>query len=191
MSSTLLTAPAAEPITLADAKAYLRVATDVDDDIIGGLIGAARSHVEAQSRRALITQTWRLVRDAWPPDGRLKVVPVPLRTVAAARVYEADGSTLAIDTQAFVADKAAAPAILSFMPWTLPAPGQPAAGIEIDVEVGYGASGAAVPEPLRLAIRILVAHWYENRGLIALGHEVAVLPETAAALIAPYRVLSL
>ena len=48
-----------------------------------------------------------------------------------------------------------------------------------------------MPEPLRLAIRLLTAHWYENRGLIALGHEVAVLPQTVAALIAPYRVLSL
>jgi len=187
----MITPPSVEPITLADAKAYLRVTHDDDDDVIGALIAAARSHVEAQARRALITQTWRLVRDAWPPDGRLKVVPVPLRTVAAARVYEADGSTLALDTQAFVTDKAAAPAILSFMPWPLPMPGRATAGIELDVEVGYGASGAAVPEPLRLAIRLLTAHWYENRGLIALGHEVAVLPQTVAALIAPYRVLSL
>ena len=45
--------------------------------------------------------------------------------------------------------------------------------------------------PLRQAIRLLVAHWYENRGLIAVGHAVAVLPATVAALIAPYRVLSL
>jgi len=48
-----------------------------------------------------------------------------------------------------------------------------------------------VPEPLRQAIRLLVAHWYENRGLVAIGREIAVLPETVAALIAPYRVLAL
>ena len=48
-----------------------------------------------------------------------------------------------------------------------------------------------MPEPLRQAIRLLVAHWYENRGLIAVGHEIAVLPQTVAALIAPYRVLAL
>jgi len=48
-----------------------------------------------------------------------------------------------------------------------------------------------VPEPLRQAIRLLVAHWYENRGLIASGGEVAALPQSAAALIAPYRVLAL
>ena len=47
------------------------------------------------------------------------------------------------------------------------------------------AAAAAPGDPL------LVAHWYENRGLIAVGHGVAVLPATVAALIAPYRVLSL
>jgi uncharacterized phiE125 gp8 family phage protein len=47
-----------------------------------------------------------------------------------------------------------------------------------------------VPEPLRQAVRLLTAHWYENRGLAAIG-TVTVLPSTVAALIAPYRMLSL
>jgi len=43
----------------------------------------------------------------------------------------------------------------------------------------------------RLSFRLLVGHWYENRGVVAIGHETAVLPVTVAALLAPYRVLSL
>ncbi len=35
-----------------------------------------------------------------------------------------------------------------------------------------------MPPPLRRAIELLVAHWYENRGLIAAGQSVAVLPAT-------------
>ena len=53
-------------MTLAEAKAYLRVEHDDDDDVIAALIAGARVHVEAQTRRALITQSWRLIRDAWP-----------------------------------------------------------------------------------------------------------------------------
>lgn len=191
MSSILLTAPAVEPVTLAEAKAHLRVEHDDDDDVIAALIAAARIHVEAQTRRALITQTWRLVRDFWPADGRLTVVPVPLNEITAARVYDANGATDAIDLQAFSPDRAAAPAIISFAPWSLQVPGRPVAGIEIDVEVGYGDAASDVPQVLRQAIKLLVAHWYENRGLIAIGHEVAVLPATVAAMLAPYRVLSL
>jgi uncharacterized phiE125 gp8 family phage protein len=191
MSSILLTPPAVEPVTLADAKAYLRVATGDDDDVIAGLIAGARGHVEAQTRRALITQAWRLVRDCWPHDGLIAVVPVPLQQITAARVYRQDGSTQTIDTAAFTSDKAAAPAIIAFVPCSLPVPGRTVGGIELDVEVGYGAAPADVPAPLCQAIRLIVAHWYENRGLIASGQNVVVLPMPVAGLIAPYRVLSL
>ena len=44
--------------------------------------------------------------------GRIAVVPSPLRQITAARVYQLDGSTLAIDLQAFVSDKAAVPSIV-------------------------------------------------------------------------------
>jgi uncharacterized phiE125 gp8 family phage protein len=191
MSSILLSGPALEPVTLDEAKAYLRVEHDDDDDIIAALIAGARVHVQAQTRRALITQSWRLIRDAWPDSGRVAVVPVPLRELLAARIYRLDGSTQAIDPAAFVADTAAAPAVLSFASGALPVPGRVIAGIELDVETGYGDAPADVPEDMRQAIRILVAHWYENRGLIAVGQTVAVLPQAVAALIAPYRVLSL
>jgi len=191
MSSILLTPPAVEPVPLADVKTYLRVEHDADDDVITGLIAAARAQAEAQTRRALITQTWQLRRDSWPGDGRLMVVPAPLRQIVAARVYDSGGAPHAIDLQAFTTNTAATPAVIGFVPWSLPVPGRTLAGIEIDVELGYGDSPADVPQPLRRAIELLVAHWYEHRGLIAAGQSVAVLPASVAAMIAPYRVLSL
>ena len=57
MSTILLVGPAVEPVTLAEAKSYLRVQHDDDDDVIAALIAGARVHVEAQTRRALITQS--------------------------------------------------------------------------------------------------------------------------------------
>lgn len=107
MPSLLLTAPAVEPIALADMKAFLRVETGDDDDVIAALIAGSRIHVEAQTRRALITQSWRLSRDSWPQDGRLKVLPAPLQSLTAARVYDQDGTANGVDTQSFVLNLAA------------------------------------------------------------------------------------
>jgi uncharacterized phiE125 gp8 family phage protein len=191
MSSILLDGPAVEPVSLAKAKAYLRVEHGDDDDTIVALIAGARIHVEAQTCRALITQTWRLSRDSWPASARIAVLPAPLRELAAVQIYKSDGATQAIDPDVFAIDKASAPAVLAFERGALPAPGRIVGGIELDVEVGYGDAPSNVPEPLRHAIRVLVAHWYENRGLIAAGQSVAVLPDGVNALIKPYRVLSL
>jgi uncharacterized phiE125 gp8 family phage protein len=189
MSSLLLTPPAVEPVALAEMKAFLRVEHGDDDAVIASLIAGARIHVEAQTKRALITQGWRLSFDAWPQDGRIAVAPAPLQTLDAVRVHDAGGTPSDIDLQNFVPDPGAS--VLAFAPSSLPAPGRRAAGIELDVTVGYGAAAGDVPEPLRQAIRLLAAHWYENRGLVATEGQGAPLPATVQALIAPYRVLSL
>ena len=150
---------------------------------------AARNHVEIETRRALITQSWRLVFDCWPGVGRIDVRPAPLRSIIAARVYDAAAVTHTIDLQAFIPDTASS--TITFAPWTLMPPGRVAAGIEIDVSVGFGDAASDVPEPLRQAIRLLIAHWYENRRVASTVGESSVLPATVSALIAPYRMLSL
>ena len=58
MPSILLSGPAIEPWSVAEAKSFLRAENDDDDTVIASLIAAARSHVEAMTRCALIAQTW-------------------------------------------------------------------------------------------------------------------------------------
>ena len=189
MASIILAGPELEPITLDDAKQFLRVEHDDDDDLIASLIAGARIHIETQTRRALITQNWRLTRDTWPATGCVALLPVPVQTLDAVRVHELDGTSFAPDLSKFTLDKGDAPARLGFIHGAPPEPRWPVAGIEIDITCGYG-DPEDVPEPLRQAIRMLVAHWYENRGIIGENHFVP-LPQSAAALIASYRVLSL
>jgi uncharacterized phiE125 gp8 family phage protein len=191
MSSILLTPPAAEPLSLAEAKAWLRVDHDDDDALIAALVASARIHIEKETRRALIAQTWRIVRDAWPAGGRIEAYPAPLRQVLAARVYDSAGAAQAIDAEVFAIDGAAAPGVIAFAPYALPRPGRAIAGIEIDVEAGYGATASDVPEPFKQAIRQLVAHWYENRGAGPPDENALRMPASVAALVAPYRVLTL
>ena len=189
MSSMLLTPPSSEPWTLQEAKHFLRVEHEDDDAVIASLIAAARGQVEAQTRRGLIAQTWRIVRDTWPEDGRIALRIGPLRTIVAGRVYNASGVASTIDVGRFVLDKTTG--AIASPPWALPQPGRSVAGIELDVEIGFGANATDIPVVLRHAVRSLVAHWYDNRGLIAIGGNVAMLPGSIHAMIASYRVLSL
>lgn len=187
MSAFLLTPPASEPLTLDEAKQFLRVEHDDDDALIASLIAAARTQVEIVARCALIAQTWRFVRDAWPLEGRIVLKRGPLLSVAAVRVFDGGSEPVALDADQFVIDKAAA--VIAFPAWALPYPGRCAAGIEIDVVLGFGEVAAHVPEPLRQAVRLLLAHWYENRTLV--GETGGNVPAGFTALLAHYRPVSL
>jgi uncharacterized phiE125 gp8 family phage protein len=58
--------PLAEPVTVSEVKSHLRLQHASEDDLIAGLIRAAREEVERATGMALIDQTWRLVLDRWP-----------------------------------------------------------------------------------------------------------------------------
>ncbi|WP_332130099.1 head-tail connector protein, partial [Azorhizobium caulinodans] len=64
-----ISGPAAEPLTLAEAKDFLRLTDPSTDALVGALLSAARRTIESATGRVLMTQSWRLVRDAWPASG--------------------------------------------------------------------------------------------------------------------------
>ena len=185
MSMILAVPPAAEPITLAEAKAYLKIDAQDEDLLVQSLVTAARVHLEALTGRAFVTQTWRIIRDIWPANGILALPIAPIASISAVRVTTASG-VVSVPLTGLRLDGRGAPARLS---WAAapPSPTVGMAGIEIECVAGYGAP-ADVPAPLAQAIRLLAAHWFENRGVISVGHEVAVMPRSVEALVAPYIV---
>jgi uncharacterized phiE125 gp8 family phage protein len=185
MIPLIVNGPAIEPVALADAKRWLKLETSDDDDVVGALITAARLMLEAQIRRMLITQTWRLIYDRWP-NGRLIKIPLaPFQSLTAMRVYDVNGAAQAVNASLYHLDSAPDLARIIFGA-PQPNPGRNDAGIELDVVVGYGATPESVPEPLRQAIRMIVTGWYENRG-DAGAEEATALPACVRALVAPYQ----
>lgn len=190
MTVLMIAPPALEPVGLDEVKAHLRLTGDDDDDLVAALVTAARIHVETAVRRVLIDQTWRIFRDDWPPSGLAELSVGPVRSVSAITVYDADGEPHALAATAWILDAASSPARLRLL-GTGPSPGRPINGIEIDVVAGYGASGLAVPQPLKLAIVMLVARWFENRDGAAYGVVPAAIASEFEALVAPFRVMRL
>lgn len=176
--------PAAEPLALADLKAFLRVEGSEEDGLIQSVAAAARAHLEATTGRAFVSQGWRIVRDAWPPTGRLTLPVGPVASLDAVTVETADGQ-VSVPLDRFRLDGAAVPPRLAWQPGSVPAPAEPLAGIAIDVTAGFG-SPADVPPALVQAVRLLAAYWFDNRSLVTVGHEVAVMPRMVSDLVAPF-----
>lgn len=192
MPIEITTQPADEPVTLAEAKAHCRVDTSADDAIMSSLIKTARLHIEAGLGLALVTQSWRLTRSAWPALGMLRLPVRPVRSVKTVAVRATTGALAAVDPALWWLDieddGRGALRPRSGQSWPNPSGSDPG-GIVIDIEAGYGGPDD-VPRPIRQALLQLTAHWYEHR-LPELTGQVPAPPVEVSRLLAPYRPFAL
>ena len=163
MDAIALAGPAVEPVGLAEMKAYLRLDAADEDALVETLVAAARVTVERTTRLGLIEQSWRVRLAAWPAGRRLALPVAPVIGVTAVRVRSAAETEAVVPPSSYWLEGAADAPVL-VVDRGVAGPDAPPGGIEIDLRVGFGTSGASVPEPLRLAIRRLVAQWFEHRG---------------------------
>ena len=183
----LKTGPAAEPITTAEAKKQLNVTTTDDDSYIDSLVVAARQYTEQVTRRALITQTWNLYLDEF-------VSPVllprpPLSSVSSIKYIDTDGVEQTTVTGVYTVDTDAEPGhVFTAYNQAWPTARQVEKAIDIEYVAGYG-DAAAVPQGLKHAMLLLIAHWYEHRETVN-DFQVYDVPMGYAALVWPYRVMS-
>ncbi len=180
MSLQLNTPPACEPVSLDQAKAWLRVESGNDEDaLIAALIPAARARAEWHTGRAFVTQGWTL----WL-DGTAACIDIPLpplQAVTAVTVYDRDGNATVLDSGDYIVDIAGSRLVLK----GAPANRRAANGIAIAFTAGYG-DAADVPAPLAAAILQIVSSLYEHR-----GGDAAPTPDSALALLATYRTIKL
>jgi uncharacterized phiE125 gp8 family phage protein len=215
MATVQTAAPAVEPLALADAKAFLRIDTGDEDALIQSLILTSRLHVEVALGLALITQTWSCFFDRWPvahgcygaplqPAGVAAtfsdprawplsksdafVLPIgPVQSVDAVRIYADDGTFVPLDVAGFTLDLASRPPrVVRRLNTASVHPGRRLNGIEIAITAGFGPDPIDVPAPIRQALLLLVAHWYENRDPANVGTPEARVPSAVSALLANY-----
>jgi len=187
MTLALLTPPALEPVTLVEVRRYLRLDATLEDELLTGLIKAARETLEQQTGLALISQKWRLYLDAWPKQGPVTIAKFPVRAIASVTAYRDDGKPVVLDAESLHLDRASRPAQL--YPPSLQTGS--VGGWEIDFDAGFGEAGADVPDALRHAIMTLVAHWYEFRGAYSATQQPVSYPPAFERVIGLWRRISL
>ncbi|MGQ0671675.1 MAG: head-tail connector protein [Hyphomicrobium sp.] len=188
MPLILISGPAVEPVTAAEAKAHLRVDGSAEDVLIQSLILTSRLHIEAALGLALVTQSWMLILDAWPKTPSVALPLRPVQSITSVKVLAADGTPATLPASDYVLEGKGLPPRLVRTGQGWPLPGRVAAGIEIDFVAGFGPLAADVPEPIRHALLMLIAHWYERRDPLEIGSAEANIPPSVSDLLMPYRV---
>lgn len=165
-------APSTEPLTLAEAKLYLRVDDNAEDRLITEQITVSRELAEQFLRRSLMPQTWKLAYDDGVP-AEVALPRGPVQSVVSVLIRSASGivQTVAASTYTLTAAKQS----LRFS--------QSLTGdqIEITYVTGY-ATQAEIPRAIRQGMLAQLSALYDNRGEAVDG----ISPQ-AAALWAPYR----
>ncbi|MFZ3132882.1 MAG: head-tail connector protein [Desulfosporosinus sp.] len=164
---TLKTPPETEPLTFTEAKRHLKLDTEdtFEDDDITSLITTARGYCEDYQNRAYLTQTWQLSFDYWP-SGMLELPKGSLQTIDSVAYKDSSGVTTELtegidyvySTRGILGRLTPAydKSWPSFTPFPLDA-------IVIEFTCGYGDLSSDVPEKVKLAMKLLIGHWYENR----------------------------
>jgi uncharacterized phiE125 gp8 family phage protein len=180
MSAILTTPPAAEPLSLSEAKAHLRITHNDDDTYISTLIISARRMLEARFGLALLAQSWSIFADSWPDDGMFRLPLHPILSINDLRVFGDDDVAATIDAAHYYLDSASRPARLSLRRGRIfPPPGRRVNGLEIRLQAGF----AAVPQDIKQALLITIADWFGHRG----DEQGFTLPSAAVELLQTYR----
>lgn len=186
----LTTPPALSPVSLAEAKAHLRVDSNDEDTLIQTLIDAATAHFDGWSGtlgRCLINQVWTVGLDGWPASGCVRL-PFPGVSAVTVKYWDASNAEQSVSGEdvSIYADERGA--VVRFSDgFSYPALYDDMANpVQIAATAGYGAGSSDVPASIRAAILLVVGHLYQNREAVTTGAAMQ-LPLGVQALVAPYR----
>lgn len=181
-------APAADVVSLSEAKAHLRVEHTADDTLITGVIAAATQHLDGWAGvlgRCLVTQTWRQSFDDFPAAGLVRL-PFPDVQSVTVTYIDADSAEQTLSAAGYhLINDACGGAVVLADGASWPSVATRPDAVSVTFVAGYGVA-SAVPAPLKAAVLLHVGTLYEHRDAVADG-ALTVLPLAYDALIAPYR----
>lgn len=182
----LITAPTESPVTVAEAKDYLRIDNNLEDTRIQVMIDAATRYLEGYTGLKFVTQTWDVFLDTWPMrstddwwDGvkegpismltsmqRDIILPIgPAQSLTQFETYADDGIAVQETIANYIFDDVGSRArvglkIGAVWPVTVL---RRINAIKFRVVVGFG-TAAQVPQDIKQAVLEVASHMYENRG---------------------------
>ena len=194
----------AEPVSLAEVKQHLRVDIPDDDDLILGLIAAARQAAETLTNRQLLTATWNLVLDAFPgpslmgvpagmpyslPQHAVLIPKGPVQSVISVDYLDMNFDLVTMPADQYVVSGAddltrITPVFGQIWQPTLPQIG----AVTVQFVAGYGDS-TQVPSGIKAWIKMRVDSLYNQRGEVSFARGRMDKLPFVDSLLDPYRIV--
>jgi len=186
----LITGPATELLTTAEAKLHLKVSGSSEDTYIDSLIVTARTMIEQYTSRALITQTWDQYYDTLPnTQDFVQLHRGPVQSITSFKYFLNDTESTLDSANYNLDDASIFPRVYLDDDETWPSLDVRRNAVTIRFVAGYGDNVSDVPEPFIHACRMLVGWMYQKRedNVSRSPFKTAALPQGVAYLLNPYR----
>jgi uncharacterized phiE125 gp8 family phage protein len=158
MRLTLVTPPAVEPLSAADARTRLGIASSAEDARLTALAIAARQMIDGAQGwlgRALITQTWAMTLP-WFPQDELVIPLPPLQAVTSVAYVDTAGTTQTLASNAYRLIAGPLPCLVPAYGTRWPLARAQHDAVTVEFRAGYGDQPDDVPEAIRAALALQV-----------------------------------
>lgn len=192
------TAPTVDPVTTAEVRDQANIGHQEDDSYIDQLISRVTDYLDGAEGilgRCLVSQTWDLNLDWFPPSNHRITIPLaPLISVTSITYTDENGSGQTLSASNYqvvgVGSNVGGYIVESYNnSW--PATRDIPESVVVKFVAGYAESGgdarANIPAAIKHAIVMMVADLYQNRETVGPNMAPVPMPASAMALLAPYR----
>lgn len=159
----LVTPPAAEPLSLAQAKSFLRIDHSEEDDDVTAAVMAARNVAEAFLKMSLLTTGWRhRIDGGFPREIRLPIGPVIDADNLSISYVDDAGETQTLDAGQYRVSLGETAVIRPAYGCTWPGTQPVLDAVIVLFEAGWS-DPEAIPPAVRQALRMMTSDAFEFR----------------------------
>jgi len=165
-----VTAPAELPLTIPEAKSQLRLEIGDDDADIKSYIVAARIIAETFTHRSFVNTTWDMKMDHFPnsfghEDRVIRPTRSRLVSVTSVKFQDVDDVTITlVEGTDYEVDTSREPGrIVEVDGTTWPSTFVKPNAVVVRFVAGFGTDSNSIPENIKIALKMIVSHLYENR----------------------------
>jgi len=172
---SLVTAAVELPVSVDDCKSDLRIDGSTEDSLIESYIQAASKLCSEIVGRKLINETWKLSLKT--ASATIDLPFNPCSSITEIQYYDSDNNAQTLSTSDFNLysyDDISQIETVSGFSW--PQLYNRRDALNITFVTGYGAAASDIPDTIKRAIRLTVAHWYEHREGVVMGVTASEIP---------------
>lgn len=172
------TGPTIRPITREEVKDHLRIdATNTSEDpFIDTIILAATEYFQSRSWRQLMTATYTQYLDEFPATG-LELDKPPLQSITSIKYDDLNDAEQTLATSVYETDTFSQIGRVQLQEGeSFPSTFDKLNAVRIEYKAGYGDARADVPDLIKSVIKLVVAHFYENRDFVQRMGNVSQIP---------------